>query len=213
MSCYDPVGTTCSGAEQPGARALADAILHRYPAALIGHGSAYGIYNCRKNTANDSMSVHGEGRAIDVGFPVVTGGHAEAHALCAWLVSHSSGLGIQFLVYWERKWGCSYGWDLYGGSNKHHDHVHVEVKWSHALDASKITDYLASLDVSVKPEDDLPYTKDELKDIFKDALREEISAGLDKDGKGTPKSWWAAWFQRAKQDHFRIDAIKKKVGA
>ena len=56
-------------------------------------------------------------------------------------------------------------------------------------------------------EDDLPYTKAELKDIFKDALREEISAGLDDEGQGTPKSWWAAWFQRAKQDHFRIKKL------
>lgn len=206
MSCYDPVGTTCTGAEQPGARALADVILHRYPAAQIGHGSPYGIYNCRKNTSSSSMSVHGEGRAIDVGFPITSGGHPEAHALCAWLVTHSAGLGIQFLVYWERKWGCSYGWALYGGSNPHHDHVHVELKWSHALDASKVTDYLASLDVSVKPEDDLPYSEAQLRKIVRDAIKEEISAGLDSSGNGKPGTWFAAMAQR-------VRAIAVKVSA
>ena len=139
MDCYDKVGRRCSNGEQAGTRVLADGITELFPPA--GDQSAYGIYNCRGNSSGSGqLSVHGEGRAIDVGYnPPPAGGHPTALALCDWLVENSVGLGVQLIVYYGRSWHCERGW---GSGSGHIDHVHVEQNWAAAKDPDRIRAYL-----------------------------------------------------------------------
>lgn len=141
MSCYDPAGSQCSGKAQPGSIVLAEAIDGRYAHAIVNEG-AYGIYACRDVSGGSNRSVHGDGRAVDVGFPMPAP-HPEATALTQWLIKHQQGLGIQFLVYNHQKWNCEYQeWRAYD-LTPHEDHVHVEQRWEKALNPDAVRSYLA----------------------------------------------------------------------
>ena len=60
----------CTGGATPGAKALLAGVLERY----APHGAvSKGIYNCRTVRGKTTPSCHGEGRAVDVGFPLVGG--------------------------------------------------------------------------------------------------------------------------------------------
>jgi putative peptidoglycan binding protein len=125
---YEPA-RSCTGSATAGARALMAWFLGAYSAQ---GGSNLGIYNCRSVAGTSTTSLHGEGRAADLGVPV---GAAWAQTLADKLVALSGELGIQCVIYNRRIWSGSYpnsGWRAYGGSNPHTNHLHVELSWNSA---------------------------------------------------------------------------------
>lgn len=119
---YDRATRPCSGGTLPGTDQLYDAILasSRWPNAL-----ALGTYNCRTVAGTSTLSVHGNGRALDIGF--AHGPTGEGEDLAAWLVEHYDELGIQTVIYNRRIWGAGRPvLRTYRGANPHTDHVHAE---------------------------------------------------------------------------------------
>lgn len=128
VAAYPP----CSGRALPGTANLQLAILDRFDRSLD-----FGIYNCRPSTTSPNVpSIHSDGRAGDVGFPVYNGQpHAQGFALVELLRRHSSTLGIMGII-WNRRrfdWRTPWGRE-YTGPSPHVDHVHWEqtpsIAWS-----------------------------------------------------------------------------------
>lgn len=122
---YQPAGR-CTGKVTRGADALMDWAVGDY-----GQG-AYnlGIYNCR-GTGSGSRSVHGEGRAIDVGFRGVA--NPAGTRLLNTLLPHVGALGIQLIIWNRRMYSARYpGGTRYTGVSPHTDHLHIEITWNAA---------------------------------------------------------------------------------
>ena len=119
--------TRCVGSAQPGARALMKWCLTEYP------GAAYnlGIYNCRPVLGGAAMSGHAEGRAADVGFPLVDGkANPAGHRMVQRLRPHADELGIQVIIFDRRIWSAKSpgrGGRPYTGVHPHRDHAHIEL--------------------------------------------------------------------------------------
>jgi hypothetical protein len=135
----------CTGSARPGAVALMSWINKNYPKS-----KNWGIYSCRIIPGSNSMSLHGEGRALDVGFAVVDGkGNPEGYKLFAHLKAHALELGIQGII-WDRKISTNRGDNRpYSGSTltlAHVDHLHVELTnaASRGLTTAKIAQVMGS---------------------------------------------------------------------
>jgi peptidoglycan hydrolase-like protein with peptidoglycan-binding domain len=116
----------CTDGPEPGAKALMAYILENFQNARN-----LGIYNCRTVRGGTTTSPHGEGRALDVGFPLGSDGKGSTygHALVeALLDAGPSKLGIQAIIYDRRIWSAKSpsGRD-YTGVHPHYDHVHFEI--------------------------------------------------------------------------------------
>jgi hypothetical protein len=140
-SGYEPA-KSCTGSASAGARALMSWFLGAYSAQ---GGTNLGIYNCRSVAGTSTTSLHGEGRAADLGVPV---GAGWAQTLADRLVALSGELGIQCVIYNRRIWSGSYpnaGWRTYTGSNPHTNHLHVELSWNaaHTLTAERVQQVLS----------------------------------------------------------------------
>ncbi|WP_346921383.1 peptidoglycan-binding domain-containing protein [Glutamicibacter creatinolyticus] len=96
-------------------------------------GQNSGIYNCRNvRGSTRTTSLHGEGRAVDLGLKYVRG---EFWELAELLRTHSKELGIQCIIYDRKIFSGGYsnkGWHNYTGVNAHTDHLHVEMSWASA---------------------------------------------------------------------------------
>src|SRR5687767_161344 len=97
---YDGAGTRCSGIAQPGAKALANWAKAKWDLPLIG------IYNCRASRAGTTLSLHGEGRAIDlhvhVGASEALGTSEQTYLgsdIASWMVRHADVLGVQRVIW------------------------------------------------------------------------------------------------------------------
>lgn len=126
-TCYDPASRPCASGATPGARELLRAVLE-HPDFEAGRSG--GIFACRSVRGASAPSVHGNGRAVDLMFPGA--GHPQGTALKNLLVKtgrNRPDLGIQFIIWNRRKYGCVDGFveRAYGGQNPHTDHVHVEL--------------------------------------------------------------------------------------
>ncbi|GAB3459254.1 peptidoglycan-binding domain-containing protein [Actinophytocola sediminis] len=138
---YEPA-RSCTGSPTPGAKALMSWFLGAY--ANQG-GKSLGIYNCRTVAGSATTSLHGEGRAADLGVPI---GSTWAATLADRLRLSSAQLGVQCVIYNRRIWSGSYphaGWRTYNGSNPHTDHLHVELSRSAAstLTATRVQQILS----------------------------------------------------------------------
>lgn len=125
---YEPA-RSCTGSAAPGARALMSWFLGAYSTQ---GGRNLGIYNCRTVAGSATTSLHGEGRAADLGVPV---GAGWAQTLADQLRLNSAELGIQCVIHNRKIWSGSYptaGWRTYTGTNPHLDHLHVELSRSAA---------------------------------------------------------------------------------
>lgn len=120
---YDPA-TFDAGKASSGARELMAYALAAYPTA-----SNLGIYAPRDQRGSAALSVHAEGRAIDVGFPYAgAAGNPEGLALADVLVAHHEALGVQCVIYARRIWSTQRPtWRTYGGTDPHTGHVHIEL--------------------------------------------------------------------------------------
>lgn len=111
--------------------------------ALDHHPKArnLGIYNCRNVRGGSSMSCHAEGRALDVGFPMVGGrGSAAGRELVKQLLPRAAALGIQTVIYDRVIYSAkSPKGRRYTGSNPHYDHVHIELTRMAAEKLTKAT--------------------------------------------------------------------------
>lgn len=117
----------CTGGSKPGAVALMSWINRNYPKS-----KNWGIYSCRMIPGSSSMSIHGEGRALDVGYDVVGGkGNPDGYRLFSHLKAHAVELGIQGII-WDRKISTNRGDDrAYSGgpglTEAHVNHLHIEM--------------------------------------------------------------------------------------
>ncbi len=138
---YQRPGRKCVGSVRPGLVNLAEAILGdplppvpqdrtRIVWGLWPESFNLGAYVCRRVVGSLSLrkSAHGEGRALDVGF--LEGdpeGHPSGWALAHRLVAARNQIGLSYLVWAGQSWKAGRGWRPYGGSNRHFDHIHLEV--------------------------------------------------------------------------------------
>lgn len=114
--------TRCSGSATPGAQALMRWIIENY-----GNKGAqnWGIYNCRDVVGGSTTSTHGEGRALDVGFPV---GDPDGDRLLRRLRRAPGRLGIQAIIYERRIYSAKHPTGgYYAGEAPHYDHLHIEL--------------------------------------------------------------------------------------
>lgn len=117
---YDPAGTVCTGGPMPGTVALAELCRARWPEL-----TDLGIYNCRAVRGGSSLSLHGEGRAADLGTPSPQATE-QGHECAAWLVANAEALGVQEVIWHRRRWASNTrAWRSYGGLDPHTSHVHV----------------------------------------------------------------------------------------
>lgn len=115
----------CTGGPTAGAKALMSWFLGAY---ADDGGKNLGIYNCRSVRGGTTTSLHGEGRATDLG--INPHGAAWGWEVANFLRLHSRELGIQCLIYARKIWSSSYsgaGWRDYGGKADHFDHIHAEL--------------------------------------------------------------------------------------
>jgi hypothetical protein len=120
----------CTGRATPGARALMAYIVNERRDGARN----WGIYNCRTVVGGSTTSVHGEGRALDVGFALI-GGRANPAGtrLVRALLPHVGRLGIQCIIWNRTIWSrSSPRGTRYRGRHPHHDHVHIELNWNGA---------------------------------------------------------------------------------
>lgn len=117
---------TCTGSATPGAKAL----MAWYLGAYQSQGAAnLGIYLCKSIAGTSTTSLHGEGRAGDLGstpyrnLPFMDD-------LADALVAHSAELGIQCVIHDGHIWSSLYphqGWRVYHGLDPHRGHLHTEL--------------------------------------------------------------------------------------
>lgn len=121
---------SCTSGPQTGARGLMAWFLAGYSSK---GGLNTGIYNCRSVRGGRTTSLHGEGRAVDLGIRPYSAKYGTQ--LAEALRRNSKELGIQCII-WNRKiWSGSYpnaGWRRYSGVAHHKDHIHVELSWGSA---------------------------------------------------------------------------------
>jgi hypothetical protein len=121
---YEPA-KRCTDGPTPGAKALMAYFLGQFGSQ---GGKNLGIYNCRSVRGGTTTSLHGEGRACDLGINP----HAAPYGtlLAEQLRLQSAELGVQCLIWNGRIWSGAYpdaGWRVYTGTNAHVDHIHLEL--------------------------------------------------------------------------------------
>jgi hypothetical protein len=104
------------------------------------HARSMGVYHFR-NTASGTPSVHGEGRAADLGHNVTPEAHRVMCFFLEKLAPHARDLGIQYAIFASAQ-TRSGGWVDYGAvppRSPHDDHAHIEMTWAAAaVPASKM---------------------------------------------------------------------------
>lgn len=136
----------CTSGPTTGAKALMSWFLGAY---ADDGGKNLGIFNCRPVRGGKNTSLHGEGRAGDLG--VNPHGAAWGWEVANFLVQNSAELGVQCVIYARKIWSGSYpdkGWRDYTGAADHFDHLHVELTW---WGAQNLTVALINAEAGTKP--------------------------------------------------------------
>lgn len=142
---YHRTGDECFF-EQPGTVELKKTILKEFPGS-----TDMGIFNCRKVRGGTSLSLHGEGRATDIG-----GTSEIMQDVADWCVKNSKKYGIQEVIYDRKIWSSEKseeGWRNYKGKHGHEDHVHIGQNWSFANPEFALEKGLIDSDDVVKKEE------------------------------------------------------------
>lgn len=188
----------CAGRALPGTRHVQMAIMDRFD-----HAIDYGIYNCRASTSNTAVpSIHSDGRAGDVGFPVLGGQpHYEGFVLVRVLLDHKEALGLQGIIWNRTRWDWRTPWGReYTGPNPHVDHVHWE---QHPTLANSLTQQTADRLIGVE---DMAFTSAEeaiLRQVAaQGATLVQLAKGLTspgpvtgKVGNGMSPVWVLEWYR------------------
>lgn len=137
----------------PGAKTLMAWSLANYPP-----GTNLGIFNPRNVRGGVALSLHAEGRAIDVGYPVSRpDGHHMGQVLAGHMATHHADLGVQCVIFARRIWSNTRPtWRPYTGTADHFDHVHIELTRESA--AGLTTDIIRqTLEAPTVPTTENPY--------------------------------------------------------
>lgn len=141
---YTPA-SECLGHATSGAKAL----MAWYLGAYMNQGAAnLGIYVCKSIAGTKTTSLHGAGRACDLGstpyrrLPFMDD-------LADALVAHSKELGVQCVIHDAKVWSSLYpydGWRTYKGVDPHRGHLHAEltVESARTLTVAKINQVMAT---------------------------------------------------------------------
>ncbi len=125
--------TNCTGIAAGGARALLAWALENY--ADSDGAVSLGIYNCRSVRGGSTKSLHGEGRAVDLGLPI--GSDGKGMPVGRDIVDRMGGVGdavgIQCVIFDREIWSAvSPSGRAYNGVHPHYDHLHIELTRSAA---------------------------------------------------------------------------------
>ena len=128
---YQPAGR-CTGYTPPGSTA--------FMAWAVGDfrqgARNLGIYNCRDIRGKSTNSLHGEGRAVDVGFSGVA--NPAGTRLLNLLLPKVGELGIQMIIWNRRIYSARYPRGAsYNGVSPHTDHLHIELTWNAARNLTR----------------------------------------------------------------------------
>ncbi len=115
----------CTGGFTPGGKSLSALVMDKYSPPVTSVGG----YSCRQNTASDTISIHGLGRALDIMIDGTTPkGLETGNRIRNFMINNSSALGIQRVIWDSHIWSADQdGWRPYTGPNAHIDHLHVEI--------------------------------------------------------------------------------------
>jgi hypothetical protein len=117
---------------QTGTLALGRAVRAAFPELQTLTG-AYGCFNPRRIAGSSRWSLHAEGRALDVGVPIVA--NAIGWELACILVRDRITYGTMRVMWDKHIWSTERPADwrrLQPQSQQHTDHVHIEQFWAHA---------------------------------------------------------------------------------
>jgi hypothetical protein len=141
---YTPA-SECSGYATGGAKQL----MAWYLGAYKSQGAAnLGIYVCKSIAGTRTTSLHGEGRAADLGSSPYRNLPFMDDVADA-LVAHSKELGIQCVIHNGKVWSSLYphaGWRTHKGVDPHRGHLHAELTVASAgtLTVAKINQVLGT---------------------------------------------------------------------
>ncbi len=192
--------TRCSDGPTPGARAF----MAWFLAVYAGRGGKnLGIFNCRTVRGGTTTSLHGEGRACDLG--INPHGAAYGAQLADQLRLNSGELGVQCIIWDRRIWSGAQpdaGWRRYGGVNPHVDHLHVELSRDTArtLTAARVGQILGGVTTPSVPGKDWfdMASEADLRRVITDVLRTSIPRGGDtQTGRTTSHYEVARWTDHA----------------
>ena len=122
--------SNCTSGFTVGAKSLSGVIKSKWPSI-----KDIGGFSCRKNTASNTTSVHGVGRALDIMVNAKTpSGLRTGNEIRNFLINNAKTLGVQRVIWDKHIWSANIsGWRDYTGPNPHTDHIHAEIN----LEASK----------------------------------------------------------------------------
>lgn len=121
--------------------------------------SNVGCYNYRNIGGSRSLSLHAEGRAIDIGVrPEFKKSGDDIFALC---ILYAKELGLQEIIWYRRIWSASKPYiRRYYGQSPHTDHVHIGINWDGASGRTAyFVNHLRLLSVIIGPKEDLDVPK------------------------------------------------------
>jgi hypothetical protein len=115
----------CTGGFTQGAASLSELIMERYSPPVTSVGG----YSCRQNTNDNSVSIHGVGRALDIMIDGTTPKGLETGTrIRNFVINNAEQLGVQVVIWDRHIWSVNEkGWRDYNGPNPHTDHLHVEI--------------------------------------------------------------------------------------
>lgn len=136
---------TCRGSATAGAKALMAWYLGAYQSQ---NAANLGIYVCKSIAGTKTTSLHGEGRAADLGSTPYRNLPFMDDVADA-LVAHSRELGVQCVIHNGKVWSSLHphdGWRAYHGVDPHRGHIHAELTTaaSKSLTVAKINQVLGT---------------------------------------------------------------------
>lgn len=146
---YQGAGDECTGRAQTGTKNLMVAINDQWV-----DSTSLGIYNCRPVRGGTTPSIHSEGRAVDIGFPVLGGvANPLGTRLLNVLKENAEPLGLQAIIWNRRYYSRSYPTGrVYNGVNPHIDHLHIEQTWAGSQSLTLNQSYLYTGEKMLTPE-------------------------------------------------------------
>lgn len=130
---YDNTGSRCAGGATQGATTLGNYLRDRFgrnvDQDVVGRGVQ--IYNCRSINGGRGLSLHAEGRAVDLFIPMVgrDANNSLGDPIANWLVENAQSIGVQMIIWDKAVWlpNRASQTDCYNGRNPHTDHLHIEL--------------------------------------------------------------------------------------